>query len=68
LPKYIGKGIGRKLLQLGEEFLRAKMAKRYYVSAHRKNRLAVEFYIRSGFTRAPGRDAGGEVYLEKRLR
>jgi hypothetical protein len=28
----------------------------------------LEFYIRNGFTRAPSMDAGGEVYLGKRLR
>jgi GNAT superfamily N-acetyltransferase len=68
LPRYVGKGIGKRLLQLGEKFLQTKMARRYYVSAHRRNTLAVEFYIRNGFTRVPSKDAAGEVYLEKKLR
>ena len=68
LPEHKGKGIGKKLLQLGERFLRRKRAREYCVFAYRKNRPAVEFYIRNGFTRAPGRDAGEEVCLEKKLR
>ena len=66
LPEYIGKGIGKKLLQLGENFLRRKKANGYYVFAHRRNRHAVEFYIRNGFARSTSKDTGGEVCLEKR--
>jgi len=62
------KGIGKKLLQLGENFLRCKMAERYYVYAIRRNRLALQFYTQNGFRRTPRRDAGGEVCLEKILR
>ena len=67
LPKYMGKGIGKKLLQLGEEFLRRKMAKGYYVFAIRRNRPAMKFYTRNGFTRVRRRDTRGEVCLEKKL-
>jgi ribosomal protein S18 acetylase RimI-like enzyme len=63
----MGKGIGKKLLQLGEKFLRTKKANRYVVCAHRKNRRALEFYVRNGFARTPRKDRKGEVYLEKKL-
>ena len=68
LPRYMGKGIGKKLLQLGERFLRRKKADGYYVFAHRRNRPAVQFYARNGFVRASRKDTRGEVCLEKRLK
>jgi ribosomal protein S18 acetylase RimI-like enzyme len=67
LPRYMGKGIGKKLLQLGEKFLALRKVRRYHVFAIRKNRPAVKFYIRNGFTRDPAKDRKGEVCLEKRL-
>jgi GNAT superfamily N-acetyltransferase len=68
LPEYIGKGIGKKLLSLGESFLRRKKVSRYIVSAHAKNRLAAAFYLRNGFSRVRAKDKGGEIYFEKHLR
>jgi ribosomal protein S18 acetylase RimI-like enzyme len=67
LPEYIGKGIGKRLLRLGENFLRRKKANEYCVFAHRRNRPAVRFYIRNGFTRVSRKDTGGEVCLEKKI-
>ena len=67
LPEYIGKGVGKKLLSFGELFLRRKKVNRYIVSAHAKNRLAIEFYLRNGFSRSKGKDKGGEIYFEKNL-
>jgi GNAT superfamily N-acetyltransferase len=67
LPEYIGKGVGKKLLSFGESFLRRKKVNRYIVSAHAKNRLAIEFYLRNGFSRSKGKDKGGEIYFEKNL-
>ena len=67
LPEYIGKGIGKKLLSLGESFLRRKKVRRYIVSAHAKNRLAIGFYLRNGFARVKGKDKAGEIYFEKNL-
>lgn len=67
LPKYIGKGSGKRLLQLGEKFLMRKMATGYYAFAFRRNRRAVEFYIRNRFARVRSKDAGSEVCLEKKL-
>jgi ribosomal protein S18 acetylase RimI-like enzyme len=49
LPQYIGKGIGKKLLQLGEAFLKRKKARTYFVTSHKRNRLGIEFYLRNGF-------------------
>jgi GNAT superfamily N-acetyltransferase len=67
LPEYMGKGIGRKLLLLGEAFLGRRRVRRYIVSAHAKNRRAREFYLRNEFVRTKGKDKGGEIYFEKKL-
>jgi len=67
LPEYLGKGIGKKLLSLGEEFLGRRKVRRYFVSAHAKNRRAIEFYLRNGFVRTKSKDKGGEIYFQKNL-
>jgi len=67
LPEYTGKGIGRKLLQLGEAFLSRRKINRYFVYAHARNRPGIEFYLRNDFKRVPTMDTGGEVCLEKKL-
>jgi GNAT superfamily N-acetyltransferase len=58
LPDHIGRGVGKGLLERWESFLRAKRAKRYFVSYNAKNRLARDFYVRNGFTRARNYDDG----------
>ncbi len=58
LPRYIGKGIGRKLLRLNERFLRKRGIRRYFVYAHAANRLSTSFYGRNGFVRMKNKDAG----------
>ena len=67
LPEYIGQGIGRKLLDRWERFLRGKRAGRYYVTYNSKNRLARDFYSRNGFTRAKELDDGISHCAVKRL-
>ncbi len=67
LPECIGKGIGTKLLSLGESFLRRKKVSRYVVTAHAKNTPAIAFYLRNGFARVKGKDKAGEVCFEKNL-
>lgn len=48
-PLYIGKGIGKKLLLLGEEFLISKGIKKLYCYAHKENKLGRQFYLKNGF-------------------
>lgn len=48
-PSYIGKGIGKKLLLLGEKFLISKDVKNLYCYAHKENKLGRQFYLKNGF-------------------
>ena len=48
-PSYIGKGVGKKLLLLGEEFLTSKGVKKLYCYAHKENKLGQQFYLKNGF-------------------
>lgn len=68
LPEYIGKGVGKKLLLLGEQFFRKKRARKYHLYVYVKNKLGLEFYLRNGFVRMKQKDRGRlELYLEKKL-
>ena len=67
LPEYIGKGVGRELLKLGERFFEEKKARKYYVYVYSRNKRALDFYFRNGFVRVKERDKRPELYLEKRL-
>ena len=68
LPRYIGKGIGRRLLQLCEKALRLKRAKSYFLFVHSGNKLGKAFYLRNGFVRVKSRDRGRtSLCLEKKL-
>ena len=67
LPEYIGKGIGKRLLKLGERFFKKKGARKYYVYVYSRNKRALDFYSRNGFMRMKQKDRKPELYLEKRL-
>lgn len=67
LPDYIGKGIGKELLKLGEQFFKEKNARKYYVYVYTRNKPALDFYSRNGFVRIRARDKKPELYFEKRL-
>jgi GNAT superfamily N-acetyltransferase len=68
LPRYIGKGIGGKLLHLNERFLRKRDVRRYFVYAHAGNRLGILFYGRNGFVRMKRKDEGPtSICFVKRL-
>ena len=68
LPEYIGKGVGKKLLLLGEQFFRKKRARKYHVYVFWKNKLGLQFYFRNGFVRMKRKDRGRlELWLEKKL-
>jgi diamine N-acetyltransferase len=69
LSEYIGKGIGKKLLQLSEDFLRSKKARKYHAYVWKKNKAALDFYKRNGFTKLEGKNKNKvEICLEKKLR
>ncbi len=57
LPRYIGKGIGKRLLHLNERFLKNRGVRRYFVYSHARNRLGMSFYRRNGFVRMKRKDA-----------
>jgi ribosomal protein S18 acetylase RimI-like enzyme len=67
LPAYIGKGVGRKLLVVGEEFVRARGSNRYFCLVHQRNQRALKFYLRNQFRHVKSEDRGDEMYLEKLL-
>lgn len=68
LPRYFGKGIGRRLLQLCEKALRRKRAKSYFLFVHSGNKLGKAFYLRNGFVRVKSKDRGQtSLCLEKKL-
>jgi len=68
LPRYMGKGIGGKLLHLNERFLRTRGVGRYFIWAHAENRLGILFYRRNGFVRMKRKDEGPtSICFVKRL-
>jgi GNAT superfamily N-acetyltransferase len=66
-PPWLHRGIGARLIALGEEWLRAAHVDHYYCYVHRGNELGKRFYLRMGFQHQPDRDRGDEWCLEKRL-
>lgn len=69
LPSYIGKGIGKRLLQLGEEFIKSKGINKYFCYVHKNNQLGINFYLKSGFKHISKRDKekDDEWCMEKEL-
>jgi diamine N-acetyltransferase len=68
LPEYIGKGVGKKLLQLAEDFLRSKKARKYHLYVWQENKAALDFYKRNGFAKLEGKNKNKvEICLEKKL-
>ena len=68
LPRYIGKGIGKRLMQLCEKALKGKRANSYFLFVHSGNKLGKAFYLRNGFIRVKSRNRGRtSLCLEKKL-
>ena len=68
LPEYIGKGVGKRLLLLCEDFLRGKKARKYHAYVWEKNKAALDFYKRNGFARLEGKNKNKvEICIEKKL-
>ena len=72
-PDRIGKGLGKNLLKLGEEFIRSKGLNRYFTLVNKHNKIGVDFYLRNSFKHYPERDEDDEFeskalwYMEKRI-
>ncbi len=72
---FIGKGIGKMLMQTAEKFLKSKKCKKYYTFVNKRGKRAPEFYLRNGFQRVPKKDKYDEFkqygkvlwYIEKEL-
>ena len=67
LPDYIGQGLGRRLLERGEQFLREHGINTYYCFVHKENEIGKRFYARSGFQHIPEKDQDDEWYMEKQI-
>ena len=67
-PAYIGRGVGGRLLELGEAFVRAHGLPTLCCFVHSANELGKRFYLRHGFRHQPERDHDDEWYMEKDLR
>ncbi|MCH8906566.1 MAG: GNAT family N-acetyltransferase [Candidatus Heimdallarchaeota archaeon] len=68
-PDLIGKGLGSKLLTLGETWVRSKKFTEYYPYVHENNRLGISFYLRKGFERVHELDSpqDHELCMKKKL-
>jgi ribosomal protein S18 acetylase RimI-like enzyme len=64
-PGYIGRGIGRALLQRGEAFVAAHGFAQYFCFVHQANELGKRFYLRHGFRHRAEWDQAEEWYIEK---
>lgn len=67
LPKYFGQGIGSKLLDLGENFLRTHNTTKYIVYVHEDNLIGKNFYSKKGFNQIESKNEDNEICLEKKL-
>ena len=67
LPDYFRKGIGKKLLELGEGFIKSKNVRKYFCFVNEKNEIGINFYEKNGFIHMLERDKEGEWYMEKSL-
>lgn len=57
---YIGKGIGRKLLSKGEEFMKSKGLKKCFTFVNMHNKIGLDFYVKNGFVHMQEKDKEDE--------
>jgi ribosomal protein S18 acetylase RimI-like enzyme len=67
-PASIGRGIGGRLLQLGEAFVRTHGLPTLCCFVHNANELGKRFYLRHAFRHRPEHDQDDEWFMEKGLR
>lgn len=69
----IGKGLGKRLLALGENFLKERGISTYFTLVNKHNEIGANFYLRNGFKHIPEKDEDDEfepkvlMYIEKKL-
>lgn len=66
-PEYIGCGLGTRLLEKFEAYVRKHGCRRYYCYVDKKNETGLRFYLKGGFEHQPIRDNADDFFLEKRL-
>ena len=66
-PAHQRRGLGRRLLETLEAWIRAAGHDRYGCYVHSRNTPAQAFYAALGFVHYPGRDTHDELYLVKSL-
>jgi diamine N-acetyltransferase len=67
LPAFIGQGIGRRLLSLGETFVIERGIDSYFCFVHKNNEIGKRFYLNFGFKHISEKDKEDEWYMEKKL-
>lgn len=67
LPEWMGKGIGRMLLDEGEKWVTETKAKEYATTVQKKNTTGIRFYEKNGFIRDDSLDKDDEVGYRKTL-
>jgi ribosomal protein S18 acetylase RimI-like enzyme len=65
LPAFIGRGIGQKMLELCENFVREHGWNSYFCFVHKDNEIGKRFYLKSGFRHILERDKEDEWFMEK---
>lgn len=67
-PNCRGKGISKELLQMAEEFVKAKSYKKIILSTRDNLERAIAFYGKNGFVRVSVENTpNGVVYMEKSI-
>ena len=68
LPAFIGQGIGKRFLELGEAFVASRAGiDSYFCFVHERNEIGKRFYLHSGFKHISEKDKEQEWFMEKRL-
>jgi ribosomal protein S18 acetylase RimI-like enzyme len=67
LPTYLGQGIGRRFLELGETFVVAHGIDSYSCFVHKSNEIGKRFYLASDFKHVAEKDREDEWFMEKWL-
>ncbi len=65
LPAFIGRGIGRKMLESCEAFVAGRGRNSYFCFVHKGNEVGKRFYLKSGFRHIPEKDREDEWFMEK---
>ncbi|MFQ3598566.1 MAG: formate dehydrogenase accessory sulfurtransferase FdhD [Chloroherpetonaceae bacterium] len=67
-PDYIGKGVGKRLLELGENFALATGSEKYFCFVHKQNEIGKRFYFKNGFLHNDSEDSGDQWFMMKELK